>query len=249
MAVLRMIQGFVATATLIQLAMAANYTVGGSSGGWDSSTDLQTWVASQKLVVGDNLIFQYTPNHDVLEVTKADYDSCKTSSPIQTYNDGNTVIPLSSPGKRYFICGTLGHCSQGMQIEIDTLATSTPPATSPNPPSTSPAPIASPSPATSPSPPSASPAPTSSRSPATSPSPISASPSPKSSLSPSKSPESASGSPSSPDGPTTESPGTSPSPSGLSQPQPPPPSSANRNSFQTCLTLGFGLLLMVFLAL
>ncbi|XWS54301.1 hypothetical protein CRYUN_Cryun10bG0078700 [Craigia yunnanensis] len=209
MAVLRTFVGLAATAMLIQLAMAANYTVGGSNGGWDSSTDLKTWVASQNFAVGDNLIFQYTPNHDVLEVTKADYDSCQTSSPIQTFNDGNTVIPLSSPGKRYFICGTLGHCSQGMQIEIDTLATSTPQATSPTPPSASPA--------------------------------------PKSSPSPPKSPESAPGSPSSPDGPSTESLGTSPSPSSLSPP--PPPSSANRNSFQTCLTLWFGLSLMVLLAL
>ncbi|KAK6253040.1 hypothetical protein QUC31_014760 [Theobroma cacao] len=210
MAVLRTLVGLAATAMLIQLAMAANYTVGGPSGSWDSSTDLQTWVASQKFVVGDNLIFQYTPNHDVLEVRKADYDSCQTSSPIQTYNNGNTVISLSSPGKRYFICGTPGHCSQGMQIEIDTLATSTPPATSPStPPSASPAPETSPSPA--------------------------------------KSPKSAPGSPSSPDVPSTESPGTSPSPSGLSPP--PSPSSANRSSFQTSLTLGFGLVLMMLLAL
>ncbi|XP_021297686.1 uclacyanin 1 [Herrania umbratica] len=210
MAVLRTLVGLAATAMLIQLAMAANHTVGGPSGSWDSSTDLQTWVASQKFVVGDNLIFQYTPNHDVLEVGKTDYDSCQTSSPIQTYNNGNTVISLSSPGKRYFICGTAGHCSQGMQIEIDTLATSTPPVTSPStPPAASPAPETSPSPA--------------------------------------KSPKSAPGTPSSPDVPSTGSPGTSPSPSGLS-PRP-STSSADRGSFQTSLTLGFGLVLMMLLAL
>ncbi|XVF01817.1 hypothetical protein REPUB_Repub04eG0122100 [Reevesia pubescens] len=210
MAVLRTLVGLAATAMLIQLAMAANHTVGGTNGGWDLSTDLQTWVGSQKFEVGDNLIFQYTPNHDVLEVTKVDYDSCQTSSPLQTYNDGNTVIPLISQGKRYFICGTLGHCSQGMQIEIDTSATSTPPEASPS-------------------------------------TPPSASPAPKTSPSPAKAPESAPGSPSSPDVPSTESPETSP-PSGLS-PLPPPPSSANRNSFQTCLTLGFGFVLMGLLAL
>ncbi|MBA0815814.1 hypothetical protein Gohar_000546 [Gossypium harknessii] len=44
-----------ATAMLVQLAMAVNYTVGGANGGWDSSTDLQTWAASQKFAVGDNL--------------------------------------------------------------------------------------------------------------------------------------------------------------------------------------------------
>ncbi|XVF66956.1 hypothetical protein PTKIN_Ptkin10aG0081500 [Pterospermum kingtungense] len=215
MAVLRTLVVLAAIVMLIQLAMAANITVGGSSGGWDTSTDLQTWVASQKFSVGDNLIFQYTPNHDVVEVSKADYDSCQTSNPIQTYNDGNTVIPLTSPGKRYFICGTLGHCSQGMQIEVDTLAASTPPATSPTPsPSSSPAPKSSPSPS------------------ANSPGPSS---SPKEEESPA------------PSGLSTESPGTSPSPSGVSQT--PSPSSANRNSFLTRLTVGFGLSLTVLFAL
>ncbi|KAJ7948195.1 Blue copper protein [Quillaja saponaria] len=111
-------------AMLIELTMAANYIVGGSNGGWDTSTNLQPWASSQTFTIGDNLIFQYTPNHDVAEVTKADYDSCLPSNPIQTYNDGASTIPLSSPGKRYFICGTMGHCSQGMKVEIDTLAAS-----------------------------------------------------------------------------------------------------------------------------
>ncbi|KAH1074029.1 hypothetical protein J1N35_026357 [Gossypium stocksii] len=204
MAVLQTLVCLTAIGMFMELAMAANHTVGGASGGWDTSTDLQSWVASQTFAVGDNLIFQYTPNHDLLEVTKADHDSCQTSSPLQTYTDGNTVIPLTSPGKRYFICGTLGHCSQGMQIEIDTLATSTPPSASPSPSS-----------------------------------PPSASPAPETSPSPANTPESAPGSPLSPDAPSAESPTLAS----------PPLSSANKSSSRTCLTLGFGLVLMVLLAL
>ncbi|KAF5454668.1 hypothetical protein F2P56_024315 [Juglans regia] len=110
------------SAILIKLAMAANYTVGGQTGGWDTTTNLQSWASSQSFLVGDNLIFQYAPNHDLVEVSKTDYDSCQASNPIQSYSGGTTTIPLSSPGKKYFICGTLGHCSQGMKVEIDTLA-------------------------------------------------------------------------------------------------------------------------------
>lgn len=40
---------------LIELAMAASYNVGGPNGGWDSTTDLQTWASSQTFLVGDNL--------------------------------------------------------------------------------------------------------------------------------------------------------------------------------------------------
>ncbi|GMJ03382.1 hypothetical protein HRI_004007400 [Hibiscus trionum] len=159
-----------ATAVVFQLAMAADHTVGAPSGSWDTSTDLQTWAGSQSFSVGDNLIFLYTSNHDVLEVTEANYDSCSTGSPTATHTGGNTVVALSAPGKRYFICGTAGHCQQGMKIEVDTKASAG----------------------------------------------------------------------STPDVPSAESPGSSP---------PPPPASSNGVSLKTCLTVGFGLMLMMLFAL
>ncbi|KAL2331805.1 hypothetical protein Fmac_019386 [Flemingia macrophylla] len=116
-------------AILMKLALATKYIVGGSNGGWDTNSNLQSWASSQIFSVGDSLVFQYPPNHDVVEVTKGDYDSCQPTKPIQSYNDGATTIPLTSPGKRYFICGTIGHCSQGMKVEIDTLASATTSAT------------------------------------------------------------------------------------------------------------------------
>ncbi|KAI4378291.1 hypothetical protein MLD38_015788 [Melastoma candidum] len=66
-------------------------------------------------------VFQYSTGHDVSEVTKEDYDSCQSTSPIQTFIGGSTVIPLTSPGKRYFICSVPGHCSTGMKLEVNTL--------------------------------------------------------------------------------------------------------------------------------
>ncbi|KAM0955702.1 hypothetical protein ACFX2A_024557 [Malus domestica] len=125
------LMSLVVVTMLIELAMAATYMVGGPNGAWDSSTDLQTWASLQSFLVGDNLNFQYSPNHDVIEVPKADYDSCQASNSIQSYTGGSTTIPLSSPGKRYFICGTIGHCSQGMKLEVNTLATSATPTASP----------------------------------------------------------------------------------------------------------------------
>lgn len=63
----------------------------------------------------------------MLEVSQVDYDACKNSDPIQKYSGGKKFIHLGSAGKRYFICGTTGHCSQGMRIEINTLAPAFPP--------------------------------------------------------------------------------------------------------------------------
>ncbi|KAL3714790.1 hypothetical protein ACJRO7_006658 [Eucalyptus globulus] len=132
---------------LLDLAVATNYVVGGLNGGWDTNTDQATWASSQTFLVGDNLIFQYSPGHDVSEVTKADYDSCQATSAIQTYTSGSTVIPLTSPGKRYFICSSPGHCAAGMKLQINTLTTSSAPSQSP---ATLPplGPVSTPSPAT-----------------------------------------------------------------------------------------------------
>ncbi|KAI8551862.1 hypothetical protein RHMOL_Rhmol06G0220200 [Rhododendron molle] len=133
MAMLRMVASLAVMAVIINVAMAATYNVGSPGGSWDTSTDLASWSSSKRFKAGDSLAFTYPSNHDVVEVPKTDYDSCQTTNSIQTYNGGNTVIPLSSPGKRYFICGTFGHCSQGMKVEIDTLAASTSPTRAPTP--------------------------------------------------------------------------------------------------------------------
>ncbi|KAM0924095.1 hypothetical protein ACQ4PT_005089 [Festuca glaucescens] len=96
-----------------------------------------------------DIVFKYSPQaHDVLEVSKADYDSCSAASPITTLKTGNDVVPLPATGTRYFICGFTGHCSAGMKVTIDVVS-----ASSPSTPS-SPAPASGPSASNSPPPPS-----------------------------------------------------------------------------------------------
>ncbi|KAI4384983.1 hypothetical protein MLD38_003060 [Melastoma candidum] len=126
-------------AILAPFAAASTYTVGGSNGGWDTSTNLQSWGTAQTFSVGDTLVFQYSPNHDVTEVSKPEYDSCQATNPIQTNTGGSTTITLNSPGKRYFICTTPGHCTSGMKLQVDTLAASSSSSPS-NSPETSPSP-------------------------------------------------------------------------------------------------------------
>ncbi|RRT44747.1 hypothetical protein B296_00046386 [Ensete ventricosum] len=68
-------------------------------------------------------VFTYTSSHDVLEVTKAAYDACSATTPMESYAGGSTAIKLSAPGKRYFICGVPGHCAAGMKLEVDVIST------------------------------------------------------------------------------------------------------------------------------
>ncbi|XP_010247016.1 PREDICTED: uclacyanin 1 [Nelumbo nucifera] len=227
---LRTLLGLAALTMIVQLAVGADLKVGGSSG-WDTTTDLQTWAASQSFFVGDSLIFTYSSIHDVLEVTKADYDSCSSSNPIKSYNDGNTTIQLSSPVKRYFICGKTGHCDQGMKLEVNVLASSTPPTASPVTPPAAPPPVAT-----------STPPPSQKLSPS---SPPSKSPA----LAPSKSPSS---SPTPQTVPSTESPVEQPTRSPSSSAAPPPqPSSSSKTSrnLQVKLATGFSLGMMMVLAL
>ncbi|KAK4484850.1 hypothetical protein RD792_007450 [Penstemon davidsonii] len=145
-----MLKAFLWLATIamsINLALGVNYTVGGQNGRWtQAGINYQTWASSITFLVGDNLIFQYSLNHNVNEVSKEDFDSCSASNPLQPrFTGGTTIITLTTQGSRYFICGTSNHCLLGMKVEIDTLATSESPPTlissspsSPPPPNTTP---------------------------------------------------------------------------------------------------------------
>ncbi|CAN4104825.1 unnamed protein product [Withania somnifera] len=191
---LRILMSLAAIGNLLGSAMATNYTVGSPNGGWDQSTDVQAWAASRTFFVGDNLIFSYALSHSVLEVTKAGFESCQITSPLAIYTGGMTVITLASVGKRYFICGTGGHCHVGgMKLEINILAkTSPPPPAKPASTPTATPTVPPPSTPTTPPPTPKTPAPSSpttppASAPSTTPvsSPPSLSPSPKSSSAPS----------------------------------------------------------------
>ncbi|KAK8482197.1 hypothetical protein V6N13_079412 [Hibiscus sabdariffa] len=92
-------------------ALAVQYTVGDSSG-WSNTVNYQGWVQGKTFTTGDTLY----------EVSQSDYDNCNSGNALSTHSDGNTVITLSSPGSRYFICPTIGHCASGMKLAVNVVA-------------------------------------------------------------------------------------------------------------------------------
>jgi hypothetical protein len=82
-------------------------------------------------------VFKYARGaHDVLEVSKADYDSCSGSSPLATFQTGDDTVPLPAGGvTRYFICGVPGHCAGGMKlaVRVEAAASTVPNAAAPTP--------------------------------------------------------------------------------------------------------------------
>ncbi|GMJ01213.1 hypothetical protein HRI_003790500 [Hibiscus trionum] len=154
--------GFAAAFLLLLLAapaaLAVQYTVGDSAG-WTTTGDYEGWVQGKTFTVGDTLLFNYGGSHAVDVVSQSDYDNCNSGNALSTHNDGNTVIPLSSPGPMYFICPTIGHCAGGMKLTVNVVAAgsnspSTPstPSGSPTTPGTTPSGGSTPSPPSGPSP-------------------------------------------------------------------------------------------------
>uniref|UniRef100_A0ACD5ZP04 Uncharacterized protein n=1 Tax=Avena sativa TaxID=4498 RepID=A0ACD5ZP04_AVESA len=135
----------VAAMAVLSTASAATYDVGEPAGAWDLGINYGSWASSKKFLPGDTIVFKYSPlAHDVVEVSKADYDSCSAASPITTLKTGNDVVSLSATGIRYFICGFTGHCAAGMKVTIDVGSAGSSPS--------SPAPASGPSASNSPQP-------------------------------------------------------------------------------------------------
>ncbi|KAM3713324.1 hypothetical protein ACB098_01G249100 [Castanea mollissima] len=121
-------------------ALATQHVVGGSQG-WDESTDYNSWTSGQTFKVGDQLVFKYTTGlHSVVELaSESAYKNCDLGTALDSKSSGSDVVKLNKAGTRYFACGTLGHCSQGMKVKIKTVTGSAPssPASSSSSPTTS----------------------------------------------------------------------------------------------------------------
>ncbi|KAK7295892.1 hypothetical protein VNO77_51157 [Canavalia gladiata] len=131
MATRAMVASFLVLLLAFPTVFGTDHNVGGS-GGWKLGGDYTTWASGQTFNVGDNLVFKYDSTHAVDEVSENDYNSCSSSNAIKNYQGGNTKIPLSSTGKRYFLCPTAGHCDGGMKLAINVVgAASSPPSGTP----------------------------------------------------------------------------------------------------------------------
>ncbi|KAK4404164.1 Stellacyanin [Sesamum angolense] len=167
---------------------AMTFTVGDSLG-WlvppGGPIAYQTWARGKPFMVGDILVFNFTNGaHDVVEVTRAEFDSCNVST---TTTNPITISPasitLTSAGEHYYICTFTQHCNFGQKLAINVTAagsTATPPSGSA--PAPAPSSPATPPPASSPTPPprSSGPAPATPSTPSTQP-PVTAPPPPSNS--------------------------------------------------------------------
>lgn len=65
-------------------------------------------------------MFNWTGTHSVAEVSKADYDKCRTKSPDGEIHETSPAnYTLNSNGTHYFICTVDSHCDRGQKVTIN----------------------------------------------------------------------------------------------------------------------------------
>ncbi|XP_051152551.1 stellacyanin-like isoform X2 [Andrographis paniculata] len=128
----------VVAAELVGDTKATTYVVGDTFGGhWKvpsgSAENYTSWASEHGFQVGDVL-----GNHTVAHVTKASYDTCNITNPIELITEGPANVTLDSIGENHYICTRGRHCSFGQKISINiTTSLSTPtPTSTPSPSST-----------------------------------------------------------------------------------------------------------------
>lgn len=143
-----MIALLVVVSSVAAASAATSFTVGEGSG-WALNVNYDNWASGKTFVAGDKLVFNFaTGQHDVLEVDKSGYDSCSSSNPTNSIQNGPATVTLTT-GTHYYICGISGHCSAGMKLAVTvgsgSGSPSTPP-TTPGSPSTPTTPTPTPTP-------------------------------------------------------------------------------------------------------
>ncbi|PIA57013.1 hypothetical protein AQUCO_00600023v1 [Aquilegia coerulea] len=109
--------------------------------GWiipSSNGAYSTWATSNDFEIGDVLVFKFaTGQHDVAEVTKANYDSCNSASPLLSQTNGPANVTLQTSGDHYYICTFGTHCRMGQKlaITVESSSDSPPPSNTPSAPS------------------------------------------------------------------------------------------------------------------
>lgn len=116
-------------------ASVAQTFIVGDNMGWSVPTggpvSYQRWANGKSFKVGDTLVFNFVNGaHNVARVSKAAYDTCNTTSPINTISTGPARITLTNSGEHYYMCTFPSHCSMGQKLAINVTGTD---ATAPTP--------------------------------------------------------------------------------------------------------------------
>ncbi|KAK3446421.1 hypothetical protein EUGRSUZ_A02124, partial [Eucalyptus grandis] len=116
------------------LVLATQWTVGDDSGWTNNDYDYNAWAQGKVVRVGDKFNYQ-EGNRNVFKLTSAtDFQACNIPPANGALTSGHDVIPLNTPGVKWYICGISQHrakFNQKLKITVvDAAAGPAPPPTS-----------------------------------------------------------------------------------------------------------------------
>ncbi|KAI6707294.1 hypothetical protein NL676_010256 [Syzygium grande] len=102
--------------------MSTDFMVGDDKG-WTLNFDYQAWAEGKQFYVDDKLVFMYAEGvHNVLKVNGTSFQQCAAPAGTVPLTTGNDVIPLETPGRKWYICGVGNHCAvRNMKFAITVL--------------------------------------------------------------------------------------------------------------------------------
>ncbi|KAL4576487.1 hypothetical protein LXL04_012582 [Taraxacum kok-saghyz] len=127
---------FVGTLIVLASSVSATEYIVGDESGWTLDFDYQAWAKDKVFIVGDTLVFKYANSaHNVMKVNGTGFQQCIVSSSNNgTLTSGRDIIPLQTPGRKWYICGVGKHCElRKMKLVITVLPQTMTPAPSPVP--------------------------------------------------------------------------------------------------------------------
>ncbi|RZC56553.1 hypothetical protein C5167_015403 [Papaver somniferum] len=95
----------------------------GRSLGWrfpPNVTYYQDWAKPRTFGLGDKLVFPFrTGVHNLIEVSKEDFDACTQKKVVHMLYKGPIVLELNELGEHYYYCGVGTHCELGQKLSIN----------------------------------------------------------------------------------------------------------------------------------
>ncbi|TVU34853.1 hypothetical protein EJB05_16707, partial [Eragrostis curvula] len=112
-----------ASAFVFKAGGTGEWRVPAASASGNNASAYNAWAQRNRFRVGDAIAFTYQAGSDsVLLVDKKAYDACDTSSPIDTFSDGNTVFTFTRSGPYYFISGNKDNCNRNEKLIVVVMA-------------------------------------------------------------------------------------------------------------------------------
>ncbi|KAF8397996.1 hypothetical protein HHK36_016922 [Tetracentron sinense] len=106
--------------TWLSCSFGLQHKVGDSVWSIPATPDFYSnWSANRFFQVDDTLVFEFQSEfHNVMQVSRREYDNCTAENPFRDFWVGPAIVPLIQEGVSYFICSIANYCFLGQKLSV-----------------------------------------------------------------------------------------------------------------------------------